>query len=280
MFYRVVMQGRTLGGADIEQVKQQFVRVTGLPMSVAEQMFGGMPQVVKRQVAQPDAERIAATLRAIGAAATVEREILDAEDDSPEGIRVAATPLHNGPPTIIPGMQKDVALPVAPSRYAKLRRRMRGKWPGLALAVMLVPAGVVLAPLVEDFLADVPPAPGPARAAPARVAEPEPASRASFVVNESLLRGPWRCTDQRTGESAYWSYGADGKLIFHGEILSDRPPPVTLAAWSPNEWVIDGYKLIHKNSQRAPDTYRLEGLTLTELRYSDGRKLEIECRRP
>jgi len=57
MFYRVVMQGRTLGGADIEEVKKQFVRVTGLPMSVAEQMFGGMPQVVKRQLAQPDAWR-------------------------------------------------------------------------------------------------------------------------------------------------------------------------------------------------------------------------------
>lgn len=280
MFYRVVMQGRTLGGADIEEVKQQFVRVTGLPMSVAEQMFGGMPQVVKRQVEQRDAERIAATLRAIGAAATVEREILDSDDASPGAIRVAATPLHNGPPTIIPGMEPMPIATAAPSRYSKLLRRMRGKWLWLAGATLLIPAGILLAPFAEDLLADNKPAPGPARAVPARVAETEPAPAAPLVINVSWLRGPWRCTDQRTGESAYWSYVADGKLIFHGDVLSDKPPPITVTAYAPNEWVIDGQKLLHKSSQRAPEIYKLEGLTLTRLRYGDGRKLEIECRRP
>ena len=87
MFYRVVMQGRALGGADLNDVKRDFVRVTGLPVPVAEQLFGGMPQVIKRQVPQTDAERIVATLRAIGAAATVEREPPGAEDETPEGIQ-------------------------------------------------------------------------------------------------------------------------------------------------------------------------------------------------
>ena len=281
MFYRVVMQGRTLGGADIEEVKKQFVRVTGLPMSVAEQMFGGMPQVVKRQLAQPDAERIAATLRAIGAAATVERELLDADDDSPAGTRVAATPLHNGPPTVIPGMESAPVATAAPSRQARLMRKMRGKWIWVAVAAMFVPAAILLQPFVEDYFVSEPPKPAPARPAAARAAEPhEPAPAAPLVVNVSWLRGPWRCTDQRTGESAFWSYVENGTLIFHGEVLSDKPPPVTVTAYAPTAWAVDGHKLIHKYSQRAPDTYKLERLTLTRLRYGDGRKQEIECRRP
>jgi len=281
MFYRVVMQGRTLGGADIEEVKKHFARVTGLPLSVAEQMLGGMPQVVKRQVARRDAERIVATLRAIGAAATVERELLDADDDTPAGIRVAATPLHNGPPTVIPDMESAPVATAAPLRHARLMRKMRGKWIWVAVAAMLVPAAILLQPFVEDYFGSEPPKPAPARPAAARAAEQhESASAAPLVVNVSWLRGPWRCTDQRTGESAYWSYVENGTLLFHGEVLSDKPPPVAVTAYAPTEWAIDGDKLIHKYSQRAPDVYKLEGLTLTRLRYGDGRKLENECRRP
>ena len=101
MFYRVVMQGRTVGGAELAAVKREFVRVTGLPVGVADGMFGGMPQVIKRKVPQSDAERIAATLRAIGAAATVEREVAgsEPEDETDEGINIIASPLGNGPPT-------------------------------------------------------------------------------------------------------------------------------------------------------------------------------------
>ncbi len=281
MFYRVVMLGRTLGGADIEEVKKQFTRVTGLPMSVAEQMFGGMPQVVKRKVAQRDAERIAATLRAIGAAATVERELLDADDDSPAGIRVAAMPLHNGPPTVAPGMESAPIPTAAPSRHARLLRKMRGKWIWVAGAAMLVPAAILLQPFIADYFPSEPPKPAPARPAAAGAADQHaPASATPLVVNGSWLRGPWRCTDQRTGESAYWSYAENGTLIFHGEVLSDKPPPITVTAYAPTAWAIDGHKLIHKYSQRTPDVYKLEALALTRLRYGDGRKLEIECRRP
>src|SRR5690242_18941189 len=106
MFYRVVMQGRTVGGAELATVKREFVRVTGLPVRVADDMFGGMPKVIKRKVPQADAERIASTLRAIGAAATVEREVgvVDAEDATHEGIEIIAAPLGHGPPTVAPGM--------------------------------------------------------------------------------------------------------------------------------------------------------------------------------
>ena len=245
-------------------------------------MFGGMPQVIKRQVAQPDAERIAATLRAIGAAATVERELLDADDDTPEGIRVAATPLHNGPPSVMPGMETVPVAASTPSRYARLVRRLRGKWIWLAGAAVLVPAAILLLPVVEDYLASgqAKPAPAPAGAASGRGMEPEPAAAAPLEINVNWLRGPWRCTDQRTGESAYWNYAPDGRLTFHGDVLSDKPPPITVTAHAPTEWIIDGHQLTHKYSQRAPDIYRLEALTLTRLRYGDGKKLEIECRRP
>lgn len=279
MFYRVVMQGRTLDGADLEEVKQHFARVTGLPLGVAEQMFGGMPQVIKRQVPRPDAERIAATLRAIGAAATVEREVLDAEDESPEGIRVVATPLNNGPPTVIPGTERLPEIKPARSRHAKLLRKLGDQWPWLAGATMLVPAAILLAPFAEDFLADTQRAPGPARAMPARVPTTEIAEAAP-VINVTLLSGPWRCTDQRTGVSTYWSYVANGTLIFHGDVLSDRPPPATVTANAPTEWVLDGQRLMHKYPQRASDTYRVTSLSLARLQYGDERKLEIECRRP
>jgi hypothetical protein len=64
-----------------------------------------VPKVIKRQVPQSDAERIAATLRAIGAAAIVEREIPASEEQSADEIRIVAAPLGSGPPTIIPGLQ-------------------------------------------------------------------------------------------------------------------------------------------------------------------------------
>jgi len=111
MLYRVVMQGHTLGGADVAVVKQHFVRVTGLPAGVAEELFGGMPQVIKRQLSQTDAERIAATLRAIGAAAIVERELVGTEEETSEGIRVVAAPLNAGPPTVIPGCSGEPPAP-------------------------------------------------------------------------------------------------------------------------------------------------------------------------
>lgn len=283
MFYRVVIQGRTLDGADVEEVKRQFVRVTGLPQRVAEGLFGGMPQVVKRQVRQPDAERIAATLRAIGAAATVEREVSGVADESSRGPVVITTPFNNGPPTVIPGMVVAPEVSPAAARRVRLRRAMRSRWTLVGGAAIVVAAGILLAPYVEDLVggAGGASAPPPARVAPVRAAAPETEpSQAVPVINATLVQGPWRCTNQRTGVSAYWSYGANGTLILHGDVLSEKPPPREVAETAPTGWTIVGNRLSHTYPQHAPDTYTLAQLSLTRLRYSGERGLEIECRRP
>jgi hypothetical protein len=283
MFYRVVMQGRTLGGANLEEVKNHFVRVTGLPLRVAEEMFGGIPQVIKRQVQKTDAERIAATLRAIGAAATVEREVPGTDDETPEGALVIATPFNNGPPTIIPGSVTLPEVSPAAARRARMRRAMRSKWTLLGGGALLVAAAILLAPLAEDYLPRMSgaSAPTPARVAPARTpaSDIEPVQTPP-VINASLLQGPWRCTNQRTGVSAYWSYVANGTLVFHGDVLSEKPPPREIAANAPTKWTVEGQRLSHVYEQRAPDTYTLTQLSLTRLRYGGERGLEIECRRP
>jgi hypothetical protein len=268
------MQGRALGNADLDEVKRHFVRVTGLPPGVAEHLFGGMPQVIKRQVPQTDAERIAATLRAIGAAATVEREAPGTEDETPEGIQVVATPIHAGPPTIIPGSEPLPATTSVPSRHARLLRAVCAKWPLLAGATALVAGAILFAPVADDLLADMRRTPAPARAAPTRAPATETVPSAP-VLSATSLHGPWRCTDQRTGVSTYWTYSANGTLIFHGDALSDR---VTASATS--GWKLDGQHLIHTFAQRAPSTYTVSELTLSRLRYGDDRDLEIQCRRP
>ena len=278
MFYRVVMQGRALGGADIGEVKRHFVRVTGLPVTVAEQLFGGMPQVIKRRVAQTDAERIAATLRAIGAAATVEIEPPGTEDETPEEIRMVAHPFNHGPPTIIPGSMAPPDSTPAPSRHARWLRTLRSKkWSLLRDAALLVAGAVLLAPIADSLLETTRPTPAPARVAPKRPAATVPSAP---VMTATLLHGPWRCTDQRTGVSTYWSYGANGVLTFHGDVLSDGPAPSGAATSAPTGWNLEGQRLSHTFAQRVPDTYTVAELTLARLRYGDERELDIECRRP
>jgi hypothetical protein len=279
MFYRVVMQGRATGGADIATVKREFVRVTGLPVSVADDMFGGMPKVIKRKAPQADAERIAATLRAIGAAATVEREVAsnDADDETDEGIEIIAAPLGNGPPTLAPGMAPPEAPAIAGSLQKAWVRDLRDKWPVALGTIALVGAAMYFAPDVSGWVASFrPPPAAPAPKAVARQTDAEPA-QASVAFNPSLLHGPWRCVDQRTGLGVYWSYGAEGGLVFHGEVLSDRGAPASGAAVG---WGLEGAKLLHKNPQGEVEAFKVTNLTLSRLRYVGDRGLEIECRRP
>jgi hypothetical protein len=278
MFYRVVMQGRTVGGADLAAVKREFVRVTGLPVSVADDMFGGMPKVIKRKVQQADAERIAATLRAIGAAATVEREngAVDAGDGDDNGIEIIAAPLGNGPPTVIPGTAPPEAPPPAKSRT--WIRSLREKGPVVAGTLALVAAVVYFADDVSGWVSSFRPAPvaqAPKPAArPAAEADEVPHAAA---FNPSLLHGPWRCVDQRTGLGVYWSYAADGQLIFHGDVLSDRPAS---AGDSATGWKLEGAKLVHKHPQGDVDAFKVAALTLSRLSYAGEKGLEVECRRP
>jgi hypothetical protein len=273
------MQGRTLDGADVNEVKQHFVRVTGLPTSVAEQYFGGMPQSIKRHVSQTDAERIAATLRAIGAAAIVERELPGTEDETPEGVRVVAAPLNAGPPTVIPGSEPLPVSTPAPSRSARLLRAMRAKLPLIFGGAALVTGAILLAPVADDLLRNWRPAPPPVQVAPKPTPEPGVAQSA-LPLNATLLHGPWRCVDQRTGASTFWTYVESGVLIFHGDVLSDQPPPPAIAASAPTGWQLDGRHLLHTFAQRAPDTYTVADLSLARLRYGNERGLDIQCRRP
>ncbi len=278
MFYRVVMQGRTVGGADLAVVKREFVRVTGLPVNVADDMFGGMPKVIKRKLEEADAERIAGTLRAIGAAATIEREVgvVDDADDADEGIDIIAAPLGNGPPTVTPGM-------VPPPDVAPPRKRMqwlttvRQKGPIVVGTVAIVGAAVYFAPEVSGWVSSFrTPAPAVPKAA-ARVEPGQSGATVAVAVNPSLLHGPWRCVDQQTGLGVYWNYGSDGALTFHGDVLSDRSAPSNAAA---NGWRIEGGKLLHKHAQGEVDAFNVSVLTLSRMRYVGDRGLEVECRRP
>jgi len=123
------------------------------------------------------------------------------------------------------------------------------------------------------------PAAAPPRVAPKPSSVPETAELPS-AMNANLMHGPWRCTDQRTGVSTYWSYVANGALILHGDVLTDGPPPRGVGASLPAEWKLEGNQLLHIFAQRAPDHYTVAELTLARLQYGDGRGLEIQCRRP
>jgi hypothetical protein len=279
MFYRVVIQGRTMKGADMDEVKRQFVRVTGLPVRAAEQILGGMPKVIKRKLPQPDAERIAATLRAIGAAATVEREQAGSEGETDEGFEVIATPLNSGPPTVVPGaVTLPGNTPVAP-RHRRLLRAVLAKVPHIVGGILLVGGAVLVAPVVDDFVADMRRAPASAPVAPAQ-AGPAEAVQTVQVLNANFLHGPWRCTDQRTGASTFWTYEPTGALTFHGDVFSERPARTsTDTPAQPVGWTLEGQRILHTLAEGASNAYTVGELTLSRFRYADS-KLEIQCRRP
>jgi hypothetical protein len=278
MYYRVVMQGRTVGGADTAAVKREFVRVTGLPVRVADELFGGMPSVIKRKVAQSDAERIAATLRAIGAVATVEREAAGTdEDETDEGINIIASPLASGPPTIAPGA--GGAAPETRRRRPKWLESLVDRWQTVLATVAAVGLAVTFAPEAAELFSSLRPAPAP----PPKVAvaaAPQPATAPEVVsLNASLLHGPWRCVNQRTGLGVYWSYGADGALVFHGDVLSDRPA-ARADDRAMTSWRIDGGRLVHANGKEEIEAFKVAQLTLSRLKYAAEKGPEVECRRP
>ena len=145
---------------------------------------------------------------------------------------------------------------------------------GVPLAVIGV---VVLAPLVEDHVRALRPVPAapPTPVKPPPAETPDPPPRASA----SVLHGPWRCTDQRTGLSTYWTFGADGTVTFHGDTLKEgaaRPGDPAL----PSRWQLADDRLVFTYAQAPPVTYIVSDLDLARLRYGDGRDLDVQCRRP
>lgn len=118
MFYRVVLQGHAAGDHDLVMVKREFARVTGMPESVTDRLFAQTPRPLKERVPQADAERIAATLRAIGAAVTVERDLIASLESVDGGAYDLVPPAHRGPPTVVPGSEN-----LRPRRHRRPPRR-------------------------------------------------------------------------------------------------------------------------------------------------------------
>lgn len=277
MFYRVVLQGRAAGDHDLSTVKLEFARVTGLPENVTEQLFAQVPRRLREGVSQADAERIAATLRAIGAAVTVERDLLAASIAVDGGVQEIVPPEHRGPPTLVPGAAAAPA-PGPPTAAQRLRRRLRRYLPYVLGAPLAVIVLVELAPYVDEGLRALHPVPAapPAPARPPPVATPDaPPARASA----SVLHGPWRCTDQRTGLSTYWTFGAGGAVAFHGDTLKDgaagRDDPT-----APIGWQLTDNLLVFTYALAPPVAYEVSDLDLMRLRYGDGGELDTQCRRP
>jgi len=279
MFYRVVLQGHVAHGADVIEVKREFMRITALPSSVTDRLFGGMPKIIKRQVLEADAERIALTLRAIGAPATIERESDSGPDAGAEGPATLA-PLggtdtiafHDSPPAETPVSSK-------PSRWRAIAWR---SWPWLAasgIGLALVPAA---APFVEDWV-------GRTRAVPA--ASPKPVSKAAVTdvkpavvtPKSENLHGPWRCTSQSSGRSSYWLYNADGSVAFFGEsdFASGKAP--LAGADVPTRWTLQADKLAWTyagDQPKANVVITVQDLSLMQFKYVDASREPFSCRRP
>jgi hypothetical protein len=277
MFYRIVLQGRAAGDRDLATVKREFTRVTGMPESVTESLFARAPHPLKERVAQGDAERIAATLRAIGAAVTVERDLLASLEEADGQVHELRPPDHRGPPTIVPGSEPAPSV-TPPSPAQRLRRRLR---PYLAVLLGALLAIVLLA-AVAPFADDVLRALRPARTPPPAAVKPPPATSAPTpraAPNASMLDGPWRCTDQRTGLSVYWTFGADGSLTFHGDTLTESAARVGDPT-IPSGWKFTGGHLVFSFARTPPVSYSVSDLNIARLHYGDGHDIDIQCRRP
>ena len=276
MFYRVVLQGRAAGDQDMDTVKREFARVTGMPGDVTERLFARTPQPLKERVSQADADRIAATLRAIGAAVTVERDLLASLEAADGRVHEIVAPDHRGPPTVVPGSEPAAAA-APPTATQRLRRRLRPYLPLLIGAPVATAVLLALAPYVDNAVRAL----RPAEAARLEPVKPPPTQAPAPPARPvaGLVHGPWRCTDQRTGLSEYWTFGAEGTLIFHGDKLKEGAARAGDPA-IPSGWQLADDRLVFTFAQNAPVAYTVSDLNLTRLRYGDGRDFEIQCRRP
>ncbi|MBK9116093.1 MAG: hypothetical protein IPM22_10775 [Betaproteobacteria bacterium] len=214
MFYRIVLQGHVAHGVTLSDVKQQFARVTGLPPSVTDRLFGTTPNVIKRQVPQADAERIVTTLRAIGASVTLEPDFQGPAAGGLDPVTVPAIPSFRH---IELPLEPQVAAEPPPAWRRQARKLGKFAVPAAGIA-LLAAAALYFAPEVEELVRGLRKPASLAVAAPARKAATEPAAaRDTPTLNASLLHGPWRCTNQNDGSSTYWNYRADGTLAYLGD---------------------------------------------------------------
>ena len=276
MFYRVILHGRTNNDLDLGTVQREFARVTGMPEDVTERLFAQTPHALKEGVSKADAERIADTLRAIGAAVTVERDLIASLEAADDGVHELVAPAYLGPPTVVPGSGPAPA-PATPTAAQRMRRRLRPFVMLFVGAPLAVGALMLLAPYVDDAVSTL----APVRVVPQPPAKPREAEApvVRAPLNASLLHGPWRCTDQRTGLSAYWTFGADGVLTYHGDTFTESAngagePDI------PGGWQLDDNRLAFTLAQTPPAVYTVSDLSLSRLRYDDGGNVDVECRRP
>jgi hypothetical protein len=271
MFYRIVLQSHAQQGPELEEVKRQFSSVTGLPATVTEQLFATAPTVIKRQVAQEDAERISQTLRAIGANVTVEP--------------VFHVPVPVGlDPVTVPGLPMAAAaieLPPPPeveqATRAPLRRRAM-RLVKVVVAAVILAGAIVVAYQYEETLREARNSPrqAPVARAPAKAGD-APAEVQTF--KPAHIAGPWRCTDQNTGASTYWVYGEDGALSYYGDDANHGDKPIARPGL-PIAWALDGNRLTWRYEAAPSRTVVLDRLVLMELDYRDAQGDAIRCRRP
>ncbi|MEP7330381.1 MAG: hypothetical protein ABI777_14320 [Betaproteobacteria bacterium] len=277
MFYRVVLQGRTAGEVDMATVKREFARVTGMSEDVTERVFAQVPHPLKEGVPKADAERIAGTLRAIGAAVTVERDLLTSLDAVDGGVHELAPLAHRGPPTVAAGSEPAPEA-VPPTAAQRLRKKLRPYLLLLLGAPLAAALLFVSAPYLDEML--LPTGPAPVTPTDKSVTPPTDDAPVSPVnVKIDLLYGPWRCTDQRTGISVFQSLGADGTFIAHGNTFKEGAPLVEDDN-TPRRWELTNGRLVFTFANKPPVAYMVRDANLTQLRYGDGLNLDIQCRRP
>ena len=74
MTYRVILAGIVAAGADVSDVKRKFMAATRQTEAAATRLFSGIPNVIKRNLSEPEAERTVSLLMGIGAVASMEVE--------------------------------------------------------------------------------------------------------------------------------------------------------------------------------------------------------------
>ena len=210
----------------------------------------------------------------------MEREIADGAEDDEGEIRIVSNPLMSGPPTIIPGAA-GATMEAAPARQSRLLRDLRAKWP-VVLGVLVLGAGAIhFAPEMDEFIQTLKPAPTPPSVIAPKRAPVVEAAPAEPAINPTLAHGPWRCTDQRSGVAAYWTFQENGALVYHGDTFKDGAFVGSGTTSTPNAWKLDGDRLDFVHPDGTVDSFAVQTLTLANLRYGDGRRrIEIDCRRP
>ena len=271
MLYRIVLHSKFPEGSDPATVKREFARVTGLTRDVTAQLFAPASTVIKRQVQRADAERIAATLRAVGVQTTVELE-----GGAPDNV-----PL--GDPTIAPALDALAVAPVMPSPTKRLAGRLRRYTDVVLMIVAFAGLGWALLQVYEylhppvDLTKSVPKPVAP-RPPIAESAAPVPAP-----LKAANLEGPWRCTHQRTGLVQYWLYRGDGTLLFNGEADFSKGEKPQEGPDVPAGWRLAGNKVLWLYPGKPDDAARgntVIVLTLTRFDFEDGKGDTISCRRP